>query len=48
MAGADIAHLEVQASKRESQIAFQQSVADRPDPLILINHLMQDSFAGRI
>jgi hypothetical protein len=46
--GADIPHLEVQPSKGEPQIAFQQSVADRSDPLILINHLKQHSFAGRI
>jgi hypothetical protein len=45
---ADIPHLEVQPSKCEPQIAFQQSVADRSDPVILINQLMPYSFAGRI
>ena len=46
--GADIPHLEVQPSEREPQIALQQSVADGPDPVILIDHLIQRSFAVRI
>lgn len=46
--GTDIPHLEVKPPEPEAEIAFQQSVADRSDSAVSINHFVQQLFAGRI